>query len=333
VTGTGMSPLLDVRDLHKHFPAPRRGVGTVRAVDGVSFTVEAGEALGLVGESGSGKSTVARTVMRLYRPTDGGITFAGHDITRLGRRAMRPLWREMQMVYQDPYSSLDPRMTVAELVGEPLRIHRRHAPADRRGRVVELLELVGLDPSFAHRYPHEFSGGQRQRIGIARALALDPRLLILDEPVSALDVSVQAQVLNLLRSIQRRLSLAFLFVSHDLAVVRHVSHRVAVMYLGRIVELADVDAIYSAPAHPYTRTLLAAVPAQHPADRGRRSRRLPDGDRPDAGAPVSGCRFRDRCPVATPICAEVDPPEREIGPGHVAACHHPHVPLPDADTR
>jgi oligopeptide/dipeptide ABC transporter ATP-binding protein len=315
-------PLLAVDGLDKHFPSRRRGVGAVRAVDGISFSIDAGEALGLVGESGCGKSTAARTVMRLYPPTAGSITFAGRDITRLGRREMRPLWRDMQMVYQDPYSSLDPRMTVAELIGEPMRAHRRHAPPDRRRRIVELLELVGLDPLYARRYPHEFSGGQRQRIGIARALALDPRLLILDEPVSALDVSVQAQVLNLLRSVQQRLGLAFLFVSHDLAVVKHVSHRVAVMYLGRIVELADVEAIYGAPAHPYTRALLAAVPVRHPAERGRRPRVLLDG-RPDAGTAGSGCRFRDRCPVMTPICVDVDPPYHEVGPGHVAACHHP----------
>jgi oligopeptide/dipeptide ABC transporter ATP-binding protein len=318
-----MTTLLEVHELAKHYGSPRGRMGVVHAVDGISFEIAEGEALGLVGESGSGKSTTARTVMRLYQPTAGTIRFEGNDITRLRRQELRPVWRDMQMVYQDPYSSLDPRMTVHDLVAEPLRVHRRTTPyQDHRARVRDLLERVGLDVRLAQRFPHELSGGQRQRVGIARALALDPKLLILDEPVSALDVSVQAQVLNLLRDLQRDLGLAFLFVSHDLAVVRHVCRRVAVMYLGRIVEIGDAETIYASPAHPYTQALLSAVPITNPADRGTRNRTMLKGGVPRHSDPRVGCGFRSRCPMATDLCADTDPPPRDLGHGHLAACHH-----------
>ncbi len=328
--GAGVSAdvLLDVRDLHTHFPV-RRGVfgrvrGHVRAVDGVSFTVRRGETLGLVGESGCGKTTLGRTLLRLIEPTSGSVRLGADEITALPRRELRAARRRMQIVFQDPYSSLNPRLTVGSMIGEALAIHRLARGAAARERVAELLVQVGLAPEHASRYPHEFSGGQRQRVGIARALAVQPELIVLDEPVSALDVSIQAQIVNLLAELQARLGLAYLFVAHDLAVVEHVSDRVAVMYMGRIVELADADALYRDPRHPYTRALLAAVPVPDPE---RRSGRVaPRGDVPDPARPPAGCRFHPRCPLAEeaghlPRCRGEDPGLREVAPGHWVACH------------
>jgi oligopeptide/dipeptide ABC transporter ATP-binding protein len=316
-------PLLEVRDLVKLFPVRRgvfgRPVGQVRAVDGVSFEVARGEVLGLVGESGSGKTTTCRCILRLLEPTSGSVRFDGRDITRLPRRELRPLRREMQIVFQDPYSSLNPRLTVGSMLGEALAIHRLARGARARERVAELLELVGLAPEHAQRYPHEFSGGQRQRIGVARALAVNPRLIVADEPVSALDVSIQAQIINLLQDLRQRMGLTYLLVAHDLSVVEHVSDRVAVMYLGRIVELADAGSLYQAPRHPYTLSLLSAIPVPDP-ERERRRIVLP-GDVPDPAHPPSGCRFHPRCPIARERCRLEDPPLRAIEPGHLAACH------------
>lgn len=316
-------PLLEVRGLVKHFPV-RRGVfggvtGRVRAVDGVSFEVRDGEVLGLVGESGCGKTTTGRCVLRLLEPTAGAIRFAGEDITRLPRRRLRPLRRRMQIIFQDPFSSLNPRLSVGSMLAEPLAIHGIARGAKARERVAELLELVGLSPDHARRYPHEFSGGQRQRLGVARALAVEPRLIVADEPVSALDVSIRAQILNLLLDLQRRLGLAYLFVAHDLAVVEHVSDRVAVMYLGRLVEVADARALYASPRHPYTAALLSAIPLPDP-DRARA--RVPlEGDVPSPLRPPSGCRFHPRCPLARERCRRDEPELLEVGPGHVSACH------------
>ena len=321
-------PLLEVRDLRKHFPIRRgvlsRVVGAVKAVDGVSFSLAAGETLGLVGESGCGKTTTGRCILRLLEPTSGSVRFAGREVTTLRPRELRALRREMQIVFQDPYSSLNPRLTVGSMLGEALAIHRLARGAAARARVAELLSLVGLSPDHARRYPHEFSGGQRQRIGIARALAVQPRLLVLDEPVSALDVSIQAQIVNLLRDLQRRLNLTYLFVAHDLSVVEHISDRVAVMYLGRIVELADRDTLYREPRHPYTQSLLSAVPVPDPD--GRRQRIVLKGDVPSPARPPTGCRFHPRCFLAEQRnalarCAAEDPPLREVRPGHWVACH------------
>jgi oligopeptide/dipeptide ABC transporter ATP-binding protein len=300
-------PLLTVEDLRVWFPLER---GVVRAVDGVSFALRRGETLGLVGESGSGKSTVARSVVGLVRPTGGSIRFDGTELAGASHAEYRPLRRRLQMVFQDPYASLNPRMTVASIVGEPLAIHGLRSGAERDGRVVELLTLVGLDPSMRRRYPHEFSGGQRQRVGLARALAVEPELVLLDEPVSALDVSVQAQVLNLLEDLKRRIGLTYLFIAHNLAVVRHMSDRVAVMYLGRIVELADRDALYAAPAHPYTRALLSAVPVPDPVV-----------EIPSPTVEHVGCPFRSRCAQAVERCAAQAPRLAEHAPGHWSACH------------
>ena len=320
-TATGTA-LLEVENLVQHFPAPgRRGV--VHAADDVSFTVREGETLGLVGESGCGKTTLGRTLLRLYEPTSGTIRFAGTDITHLREKELRPLRRDMQMVFQDPFASLNPRRRVADLVGDVLAVHGERDKARRRATSVELLERVGLPASMADRYPRALSGGQRQRVGIARALALSPRLLVADEPVSALDVSVQAQVVNLLEDLQRELGLTYLVIAHDLAVVRHIADRIGVMYLGRLVELADADAVHAAPLHPYTEALMSAAPVPDPRASAARQRIVLTGDVPSPIDPPSGCRFRTRCPYATEVCAEVDPPLAEEAPGRLVACHHP----------
>jgi oligopeptide transport system ATP-binding protein len=322
--------ILRVEDLRVHFPITRgallaKQVGTVKAVDGVSFTVRHGETLGLVGESGCGKSTTALAVLRMIEPTAGRIVFEGEDITAYDRARMRPIRRRMQMVYQDPFGSLDPRMKVRDIVGEPLAVHGLAADRRRyRTRVMELLDMVGLLPDMADRYPHEFSGGQRQRIGIARALALEPSLLVCDEPVSALDVSIQAQVVNLLMDLQQRLGLTYIFIAHDLSVVRHISDRIAVMYLGRIVELADRDDLYRDPKHPYTEALLQAVPIPDPELEAARPQQLLRGEVPSVLHPPGGCRFHPRCPRAMPECSSVDPPLTRIAGGRVVSCHlHP----------
>ncbi len=328
-------PLLAVRDLAKHFPLTQgvlftRQVGAVRAVDGVSFDLRAGETLGIVGESGCGKSTVARLLVRLERPTAGRIAYRGRDITALSGRELKAVRRSVQMVFQDPYTSLNPRMTVADIVGEPFAIHPEVVPRrERRRRVQELLEVVGLSPEHAGRYPHQFSGGQRQRIGIARGLALRPEVIVADEPVSALDVSVQAQVVNLMRGLQREFGLAYVFIAHDLSVVRHICDRVAVMYLGRVVETGDRDEIYEHPTHPYTQALLSAVPVPDPEAREGRRRITLRGEVPSPADPPSGCPFRTRCWKARERCAvEVPPlavPEAFRGLGvpaeHPSACH------------
>jgi oligopeptide/dipeptide ABC transporter ATP-binding protein len=309
--------LVRVRALFKHFPV----AGTddvVRAVDGVTFEILRGETLGLVGESGCGKSTVGRCLLRLIEPTAGEVLFEGRDVLELGRKGLRELRREMQIIFQDPYASLNPRLTVLSIVGEPLKIHGLGGKSERRERVAELLSKVGLDPDYMNRYPHEFSGGQRQRIGIARSLALNPKLIVADEPVSALDVSVQAQVVNLLQDLQAEFGLTYLFISHGLAVVEHISTRVAVMYLGRIVEVASAAELYAQPLHPYTQALLSAIPIPDP--KRKRERIILSGDVPTPINPPSGCRFRTRCPAAIDECAKIDPDLREITPGHTVAC-------------
>ena len=317
--------LLRVEDLVMHFPiyrgVIRRQVGAVHAVDGVSFEVKRGETLGLVGESGCGKSTTGRTILQLYKPTAGKVYFEDTDLVELKKDEMRWMRRQMQMIFQDPYASLNPRMTIRNIVGEPLEVHNVANAKEIQERVEHLLELVKLSPSFADRYPHEFSGGQRQRIGIARALALQPSFIICDEPISALDVSIQAQVVNLLEELQEQFNLTYLFIAHDLSMVRHISKRVAVMYLGVIMELAERDDLYLQPLHPYTRALLSAVPIPDPVADAKRQRTILEGDVPSPVNPPSGCRFRTRCPIAEGVCAEQRPEFREVTNGHYVACH------------
>ena len=314
---TQQTKLLDVSSLVKHFPVEGSD-DVLRAVDGVSFHIRSGETLGLVGESGCGKSTVGRCILRLYEPTGGRVVFENTDITHASSSEMRALRRDMQIIFQDPYSSLNPRLNILSIVSEPMTIQGIGKKSERRDRVASLLQKVGLDPSYMNRYPHEFSGGQRQRIGIARALALDPKLIVCDEPVSALDVSVQAQVVNLLQDLQSELGLTYLFISHGLAVVEHISDRVAVMYLGKIVEIADAVELYANPLHPYTKALLSAIPIPDPKQ--KRDRIVLTGDVPTPINPPSGCRFRTRCPWAIEACAQRVPELREINPGHTAAC-------------
>jgi oligopeptide transport system ATP-binding protein len=321
--------LLVVDDVKKHFPVTRgiifqKQVGAVKAVDGVSFSVKSGETLGIVGESGCGKSTLARCIMRLFDITDGKIVFDGRDITKLSRPDMRPIRREMMMIFQDPYASLNPRKRVGQIVGEALEVHKLGTGSETKRRVQELLEVVGLNPEHYNRFPHEFSGGQRQRIGVARALAINPKLIVCDEPVSALDVSVQAQILNLLEDLQQDFGLTYIFIAHDLNVVRHISDRVLVMYLGKVVELAPKAELYGQPKHPYTGALLSAVPIADP-ERGRaRQPIVLEGDVPSPLNPPSACNFHPRCPrFQAGHCDVVDPPLSPCGDGHVAACHYP----------
>jgi len=322
-------PLVEVRDLVKHFPLTRgivfqKKVGAVHAVDGVSFDVLRGETLGIVGETGCGKTTTARLMMRLLEPTSGTVRFEGEDVTHLRKRALKPLRRQVQMIFQDPYSSLNPRKTVGAIIGAPFAIQGLEEGKEPRRRAVqELMEQVGLNPEHYNRYPHEFSGGQRQRIGVARALALKPKLIIADEPVSALDVSIQAQILNLLRRLQKELGLTLVLIAHDLSVVKHMCDRVAVMYLGKIVEFADNDALYGHPRHPYTGALLSAVPVPEPRLAESRRVEVPAGDVPSPTNPPRACRFHPRCPKAQEICAREEPPLESKGAGTLAACHFP----------
>ena len=324
--GSDKNVLLEVKNLKMHFPVTsglifQRAVAHIKAVDDISFSVRQGETLGLVGESGCGKTTTGRCILQLYKPTEGEILFEGQDLTKLKTREMRQLRRQMQVIFQDPFSSLNPRMTAGNIIGEPLIVHGLvNNKVEYKERVAELLHNVGLNPYMADRFPHEFSGGQRQRIGVARALSVDPRFIVCDEPVSALDVSIQAQIINLLEDLQDKYNLTYLFIAHDLSVVRHISDRVAVMYLGKIVEIADRTEIYLNPLHPYTQALLSAVPIPDPVIDAQRERILLTGEVPSPLNPPSGCVFHPRCPVATDQCSEVIPELREVEPGHWAAC-------------
>ena len=325
-TPSAEDTLLDVRGLKMHFPVTsgilfQRAVAYIKAIDGVDFTVRRGETLGMVGESGCGKTTTGRCILRLYRPTDGQIWFNGVEIAQAKTSQMRAMRRQMQIIFQDPYSSLNPRMTAGNIIGEPLAVHGLvNNKREYRERVAELLNNVGLNPYMADRFPHEFSGGQRQRIGVARALSVDPDFIVCDEPVSALDVSIQAQIINLLEDLQERYDLTYLFIAHDLSVVRHISDRVAVMYLGKIVEIADRNAIYENPQHPYTRALLSAVPIPDPVLDAQRERIILSGEVPSPLNPPSGCVFHPRCPIATDDCSRIAPEAREVMPDHIAAC-------------
>ncbi|TGE37072.1 dipeptide ABC transporter ATP-binding protein [Desulfosporosinus fructosivorans] len=317
--------ILEVKDLVKHFPMGGGFFGqnqkVVHAVNGINFKVRKGETLGIVGESGCGKSTAGRTIIRLYEPTSGQIIFEGQDVTKAEGNDLLNLRRQMQMIFQDPYASLNPRMTVGDIVGEGLDIHKLASGQARTDRIYELLEVIGLNPEHANRFPHEFSGGQRQRIGIARALSVNPRLIICDEPISALDVSIQAQIVNMLEELQEKLGLTYLFIAHDLSMVKHISHRIAVMYLGRIVELADSFELYKNPQHPYTQALLSAIPIPDPRVEATRKRIVVSGTVPSPIDPPSGCYFRTRCPYVKAVCSEQVPQLKELGSNHVAACH------------
>jgi oligopeptide transport system ATP-binding protein len=325
----GKEVFIEVRNLKKHFPIMRgilrRQVGAVKAVDGVSFDIYKGETLGLVGESGCGKSTTGRSILQLLKPTDGSVHFKGQDLTKLGQNELRRTRRHMQMIFQDPYASLNPRMTVGNIIGEPLEIHNIGDANSRKERVKELLKIVGLNPYFINRYPHEFSGGQRQRIGVARALATNPDFIVADEPISALDVSIQAQVVNLLDDLKAELGLTYLFIAHDLSMIRYISDRVAVMYLGKVVELSEKDLVFDHALHPYTQALLSAIPIPDPEKEAKRQRLILEGGVPSPANPPSGCHFHPRCSYATDICHEVDPEFRNLGTNstpHWVACHH-----------
>ena len=318
-------PLVRVENLTKYFPIKagifQRKVGDVKAVDGVSFDIWRGETLGMVGESGCGKTTVGRTILRIYYPTSGEIYFDGTPLSTVKNKPLRQMRRRMQMVFQDPYASLNPRLTAGEIVGEPLEIHALARGAEKWKRVAELFEMVGLSREFINRYPHEFSGGQRQRIGLARALALTPELIICDEPIAALDVSIQAQIVNLIEELQEELKLTYLFIAHDLSMVKHISDRVLVMYVGKVMELADRDELYESPLHPYTKALLSAVPIPDPEYEMHRKRIILSGDLPSPAQPPPGCRFHTRCPIAQSICSEQEPEWRELSKDHWVACH------------
>jgi oligopeptide transport system ATP-binding protein len=323
---TQQEVLVQVRGLKMHFPITQgiviqRQVGAVKAVDGLNFDVFRGETLGLVGESGCGKTTTGRSVLQLYRPTAGSVQFRGEELTKLKGEKLRRMRRQMQMIFQDPYASLNPRMTVGDIIGEPLQVHDILKGQARRDRVQELLKTVGLNPYFVTRYPHEFSGGQRQRIGVARALAVQPEFIVCDEPISALDVSIQAQIINLLEDLQAKFNLTYLFIAHDLSVVRHISDRIAVMYLGKIAELTGRKELYDNPLHPYTRALLSAVPIPDPAVEEQRRRMVLEGDVPSPAHPPAGCNFHTRCPLAMEICSQQEPEFRDVGGGHWVACH------------
>ncbi len=317
--------LIEVRDLKKYFPVRGSLLGSkkqvLKAVDGVTLSIYKGETLGLVGESGCGKTTVGRTILKLYAPTDGRIIFEGNDITDLNERQMRPYRKKMQIIFQDPYASLNPRMTVGDIIAESIDIHNIARGEERKAIIYDLLSKVGLNKEHANRYPHEFSGGQRQRIGIARALAVNPEFIVCDEPISALDVSIQAQIVNLLEDLQEELGLTYLFIAHDLSMVKHISNRIGVMYLGKLVELAPSDELYDRSLHPYTRALLSAIPVPDPDAAQQRKRIILEGDVPTPINPPSGCRFRTRCPIAREVCAQEEPVMRDYGGGHMVACH------------